>query len=217
MKRVFSVLRRKTGFVDLSIPLVAGVDQYRLKAAHNWDGTATTILTVGPYGYVDSELMNTVVPTVDHRPNAMRVMFKPSKYTVGTPLPDSATFWLQLFYVIGGVEQNAASATPPSAITMIGSANLPYTAMQAISGTAPNQGTLANATQIDLARSVENVTIENQGGADMFVAFDEGGPEFPVKSAKEMSTFHGTVSSVWVRGNATTVAFRMSFTNANPR
>jgi hypothetical protein len=220
MKRVFSVLRRKSGFVDISVPLVQGlgVEGYRFKASTNWDVAPTTLFTAGLYGYMDSELQATVVPTVDHRPDAMRVLFKPSKYTVsGNPLTDTGVFWLQLVYIVGNAEQNAASATPPSAITMISSVTLPYNSMQAIQGTAPNQGTLANATQIDLGRQVENVTIENQGGADMFVAFDEGGPEFAVKAGKDMHSFQGTVSSVWVRGSGSTVPFRMSFVNANPR
>jgi hypothetical protein len=213
MKRVFSVLRRKSGFVDMSVPVIAGVDGYRIKASTNWDGSFTTVLTSPSTGFIDSELRSTVVPTVDANPNAMRILFKPSKYS----LSDNGVLWLQLVFVIGGTEQNAASATPPSAVTMLSPVNLPYNAMQAIYGSAPNQGTLANATQIDLPRQMDNVNIANTGGADLFVAFDSEGPEFVVKSGTDTGSVYGTVSSLYVRGSGATVPFRMTFVNANPR
>lgn len=218
MKRVFSVLRRKNGLVDISVPMLAGVDQYRVKAAQNWDAATTTLVTAPATGYVDPEVAGMVL-TPDNNPNTVRIVLKPSKYTVGgSPLSDTGTFWLQVAFVIGGVEQNSASATPPSAITMIGSPSLPYNALQTISGTAPNQGTLANATQIDLPRQVENVQIENQSGTnDLMAAFEADGPEFPIKPGKVVESIFGTVSSLYVRGSGATVAFRMSFTYAVPK
>lgn len=213
MKRVFSVLRRKSGFVDLSLPLVDGVDGYRIKSATNWDAASTEVFTSSPYGFIDSELRSTVVPTMDSNPNAVRIIFKPSKYS----LSDNGVLWLQVAYVKAGVEQNSASATPPGAITMISPVGLPYNAMQALYGFAPSQTTLSASTQIDLGRQADNITIANTFGADLYAAFDSEGPEFVVQAGSSTGALQGTVSSIYVRGDGAAVPFRMTFVNANPR
>ncbi len=107
---------------------------------------------------------------------------------------------------------------------MISGVSLPDGAMQGIQGTAPNVATLALATQIDLPRQMDNVRITNlEATAVMKVAFSADGPELSIPGASgspgsnELASFQGTVSSVWVRGVSATAAFRMTFTNANPR
>lgn len=214
MKRVFSVLRRKPGFVDVLVPLVSGVDGYRIKAATNWDAASATVVTSGPYGYVDPELRDTVASTPDNRADAIRIVFKPSKYS----LSDTGPLWLQLAYVIGGVEQNAASATPPSAITLVGPTSAPYNAMQVFTGNAPNGAAFANALQIDLPRQVDNLKVSNTDDTTgLYVAFQEEGPEVPVSAGKEISSIYGTISSLWVRGSGASVPIVVTFSYANPR
>lgn len=217
MKRVFSVLRRKAGLIDIVIPRQAGVDQYRLKFATNWDQTKTAFLTVPPTGYLDPAVAN-LVHVPDNGDNC-RIVFKPSTYsgTLGATA-DTAALWLQVAFVIGGVEQNGASANPPSAITLVQAPGLAPTAMQALSGTAPNVANLGLSTQIDLPRMAENVQITNLGEtADLLVALAENGPEFRVPTGTPVTNMHGTVSSLWVRGDSATVDFQMTWTTANPR
>jgi len=210
--RLFSVPRRKAGMVDLITPIRSDVEGYRLKAASNFDGSFTTLLTAPVYGYVDPEVAGS--QHTSYGGENVRIIFKPSKYG----LSDTGALWLKLYFIIGGVEQTTAPNAPSAATLLSPIGGLPTT-MQGIQGATTVQSSVANSQQIDFPRLVENVHIRNLStGADLFVAFDAEGPEVQVKpQTQDLQGFMGTVSSIWVRSTSASAPFSMTFTYANPR
>lgn len=211
--RFFSVPRRKPGMVDLITPIRSGVDGYRIKSATNFDQAFTTVVTAPVHGYVDPEVAGN--QHTSYGGDNVRIIFKPSKYS----LTDTGALWLQVAFVIGGVEASAGPNAPSAPTLLSPLAGLP-TAMQVIAGVAPVAGSIATSQQVDFPRLVENLHIRNNGGGELFVAFDAEGPEFHIPagvSSSEMVGWSGTVSSMWVRATGSTAALSASFTFANPR
>ncbi len=208
MNRTFSVIRRRANLIDLTTPRVYGVDSYRLKWSDNFDGSFTTFLTVSNTGYLDS---NVNPYSVDAQPgSAVRMVFDPATFSI----PDTAHIWLQLWHVIGGVE------TQQSACTLI----LPEAAHKGVGlltlhGTAPSGADVSSSLQIDLPRLMTDFRFNNEEGAvDLFVAFEDGGPEMRVAHGKEpFSSYLATQGSVFVRGGGATAAFSLSCTAAFPK
>jgi hypothetical protein len=215
--RLFSILRRKPGFIHFTTPLLdsmaTGVVKYRLKTDTDPGGSfATVVTTVTNLGLVDPSVAGPQNPIQPGK--NVQILMKPSNYG----LPDSAYFWLKLVYV------NSADADmtdpAPSAATLI----LPPFVGNEQSGfnaTAPNQAALANSLRIDLPRQMSNFRVRNLSTTiPLYVAFQEGGPEIVVPgqaSSQESVGFEGLVSSIWVRGSGGTAAFSTQFTYANPR
>lgn len=208
--RLFSVFRRFPGFIDLLIRRRSGVDGYVVKAATNFDQSFSAVLTANTYGYIDPELRDFPIPP--HNSDDVRVVFRPSLHS----LSDTGMLWLQVAFTVGGVEQNAASADPPSAPTLVLPTDTAPTAMVGISGAAPAGANLAASLRIDLPSQGENFEILNRGSGDLFVSFDSSGPEFIVSQGDVIGDFYGTASSLWVRG-AASLPFTITFARAFPR
>lgn len=215
--RLFSILRRKPGFIHFTTPLLdsvaTGVVRYRLKTDTDPGGAfGTTVVTVTNTGLVDPAVAGPQNPIIPGR--TVQILMKPSNYG----LPDSAFFWLKLVYVnAAGVEMVSPA---PSAATLV----LPPFVGNEQSGfnaTAPNGAALANSLQIDLPRQMSNFRVRNLSTTiPLYIAFQEGGPEVVVPgqaSSQESIGFEGIVSSIWVRGSGGTAAFSAQFTYANPR
>jgi len=206
--RLFSILRRKVGLVDLIAPAQApstGVVQYRLKMDSTPTGSfSTNVMTVPRTGYVDPSVAGPqhVIQPGDN----VRVIFKPSNFG----LSDTAYFWVKLVYIDAA---NAEMVSPaPGAATLV---LPPYSGpvMSGFTATAPS-----SAAQIDLPRVMENFRIFNsESSTALAIAFQEGGPEVTVPAGKEISSFDGNVSSIWIHGVGGTAQFSASFTYAFPR
>lgn len=215
--RLFSVLRHKPGIVDMIIPNRPNVDGFIIKSAANWDGSFTALsgfpAKISPEsGWIDADLRGGAHVGMggDHT----RVIFKPSNHG----LSDTGPLWLQVACTVGGVEQTLPGTNGPGAPTLILGVNDAPTAMQAIAGTTRTLASLALADQIDFPRLVENVRIVNNGTNDISIAFNPEGPEVTIKgNGGELTGFHGTVSSIFVRTGTGTSAFTATFTIANPR
>lgn len=215
--RLFSILRRKPGFIHFVTPLVdfasTGVLKYRLKTDTDPGGTfSTVVLTTTNTGLVDASVSGPQNPIQPG--NTVQILIKPSNYS----LPDSAYFWLKLVYVDSS---NAEMTSPaPSAATLV---LPPFVGNEqaGFNATAPNGSDLAHALRIDLPRQMSNFRIRNLSTTvNLYVAFQEGGPEIIVPgqaSSQESVGFDGIVSSIWVRGSGATAAFSAQFTYANPR
>lgn len=211
--RLFSILRRKVGLIDLITPIRPTADlvvSYRLKTDVDPGGLfATTAITVPRTGFIDPAVASgqyNIVPGEN-----VRIIFKPSNFS----LPNEAAFWVKLVYVDGAGAEMVSPA--PSAATLVlppssGSAETGFTA------TAPNQASLAASLRLDLPRSMQNFRIRNIAAATaLFVAYEEGGPEFEVPFGTEVGSFFGSVTSLWVRGGGAVAKFTVSFSPAFPR
>lgn len=215
--RLFSILRRKPGFIHFVTPLLdpiaTGVVKYRLKTDTNPGGTFTTVVaTVTNLGLVDPAVAGPQNPIQPGK--NVQILMKPSNYG----LPDSAFFWLKLVYVDAGGSEMTNPA--PGAATLV----LPPfvgNEQSGFSATAPTGTTIADSLRIDLPRQMSNFRLKNLSATiPLFVAFQEGGPEITVPgqaSSQESIGFEGIVSSIWVRGSGGTAAFTTQFTYANPR
>lgn len=215
--RIFSILRRKPGFIHFTTPLLDSITTsvvgYRLKTDTDPGGTfGTTVVTVTNTGLIDPAVAGPQNPIQPG--NLVQILMKPSNYG----LPDSAYFWLKLVYVDSSGSEMLSPA--PSAATLV----LPPFVGNEQSGfnaTAPSGAALANSLQIDLPRQMSNFRVRNLSTTlPLYVAFQEGGPEVVVPgqaSSQESIGFDGLVSSIWVRGSGGTVAFSTQFTYANPR
>lgn len=211
--RLFSVLRRKAGLIDFITPIrpaSEGVESYRLKTDTNPFGAfATTVMTVPRTGKVDAGLegpQNVIQPGEN-----VRIIFKPSNYS----LPDSGAFWLKLVFVDAS---NAEMVSPaPSAATLF---LPPFSGpgMTGFNATAPSGASIANSVRLDLPRAMDEFRIRNlETATNLFVATDASGPEIVVPGGAETNTFHGLVSSIWIRGGGATAAFSAQFSYATPR
>jgi hypothetical protein len=214
--RLFSILRRKPGFVHFVTPILdsvsTGVAKYRLYTDSSPDfPSPTAVVTVTSNGLVDPAVagQTPIIPG-----NNVSIIMKPSNYG----LPDSAFFWLKLVYVDSGGSDMTSPA--PSAPTLV----LPPFVGNEQSGfnaTAPSESTIADSLRIDLPRQMSNFRIRNLSTTiDLYVAFQDGGPEIVVPgqaSSQESVGFDGLVSSIWVRGSSGSPAFSTQFTYANPR
>lgn len=193
--RLFSVLRRKAGLIDLITPILPPsslVEQYRIKTDTNPAGAfVTRVVTAPRTGMVDPDVaggQHVIQPGEN-----VRMIFKPSNFG----LSDNA-IWVKLVYVdSAGLE---LSTPAPSAPTLM----LPPVGGPELSGftvSVPNRASLATALRLDLPRAMENVRLLNlDTGVAIWVAFNEGGPEVKIPFGKELVGFHGTASSLFVRG-----------------
>jgi hypothetical protein len=213
--RLFSILRRKPGLIDFITPrrpFSDAVAQYSLRtdAAGNPLGAfATVVMTVGPNGMVDPDVQG---PQHVAQPgNNVRCIFKPSNFG----LSDTDAFWLKLVYVDSlGVDMPIPAASAATLILL--PPTMPF--MTGFNAIAPVGVAVANSVQVDLPRGMENFRIRNlDAGNPLYVATQEGGPEFVVPPGKENTSFYGLVSSFWVRSTGAPVAFSAQFVYANPR
>jgi len=215
--RLFSILRRKPGFIHFSTPLLdsiaTGVVRYRLKTDTDPGGSfGTTVATVTNTGLVDPAVAGPQNPIQPG--NNVQILMKPSNYG----LPDSAFFWLKLVYVNAAGSEMTNPA--PSAATLV---LPPFVGNEqaGFNATAPSQTSITDSLRIDLPRQMSNFRVRNLSTTiPLYVAFQEGGPEIVVPgqaSSQESIGFEGIVSSIWVRGSGGTAAFSAQFTYANPR
>jgi hypothetical protein len=82
-----------------------------------------------------------------------------------------------------------------------------------LSGTAPSAVSLATSLEIQLPMQVNNIQVQNTGGANLYVAFEPTGPEFvvyPLASAfTNLYETYPAASQIFVRGSGGTTTFNM--------
>lgn len=211
--RLFSILRRKPGFLDFSTPLLdaatTGVYGYRLKTDTDPGGAfGTVVVSVTNLGLVDSEVSGAQNPIIPG--NNVRILMKPSNHG----LSDAGYFWLKLVYLDSASAEMADPA--PSAATLILPPTAMWPALFGFNGTAPSAATIADSLRVDLP-SVENFQLRNTGSNPIYLSFQEGSPEILVPSAQLSQGFFGGVSSFWVRATGGTSTFSVEFSQPNFR
>jgi len=212
MNRTINVFRRRLGIIDLMVPLTAGVAEYRLKWAQNFDGIFAQIIAAPIYGFFDDSINRNTVDSQPSTGKSVRMTFNPATFLID----DTKSFWIQLWHFPAGgpeVQVSAASLVLPDGAHH-------GTGLITVQGTAPNAATSAGSLQLDLPGLMQDLRIFNQGGpTNLYVATEAGGAEQEVKPAPatQFTSATGTQGSLWVRGGGATVAFSATFTSAFPR
>ncbi len=82
-----------------------------------------------------------------------------------------------------------------------------------LNGTAPNKADLAHSLEIQLPMQVNDLQVQNNGGVDIYVAFEPTGPEFTVtplsSSFTNLKTIFQSTSQIFVRGNGSSSIFNV--------
>lgn len=212
MNRTLSVIRRRANIVDTLVPFVYGVAGYRLKWAANFDAAVwTTFLTATNVGYLDP-VVNPVVIEAQPTSGRVRIVFDPATYSI----PDTKSFWLELFHVAAGGAETQISA--PSLI-------LPDSAHHGIHqvtihGDAPNAADSTGSLQLDLPRLMGDFRIHVETvDRNLYVATEQDGAEQQLRpdTFPQSSNFSSTQGSLWVRGGGAVVTFSAIFTTAFPK
>jgi len=211
------LVERHQGVVDLAIRNRAGVVSYLVNAAVTLDAAyaGTTNMFSVPHGRdfrsptLQRNRKNLVAET---RRGLTRIAYDPVDYASVTVPGDSQISFVRI------AEVNFAGTTlpegpilvvPPPGFFVAGRATIPLT------GTAPNIAALpngtppANAMRIDLPKYADEITIFNDGGASLFIAFGLGQPEVEVPTATSLTFPEAGVSEVFLRGDGAAVAFRL--------
>lgn len=213
MNRTINLFRRRPNIVDLMVPVTAGVAEYRLKWAQNFDGAFAQIIASPIYGYFDDTINRGKVESQPSTGTSVRMTFDPATFSID----DTKSFWVQLWhYPPGGPEVQVSAASlvlPESAHHGVG--------VVTIGGTAPNAASSAGSLQLDLPRLMQDFRVFNQNGGatKLYVATEQSGPEQEVSPAPatQYTALMGTQGSIWIRGGGATCAFSATFTLAFPR
>ena len=210
MKRLFSVRRRRTKYVDIYAALPDGVDQWRMKWAQNFTDAFVTMFTSSRVGFLDPNLD---IGRVDSQPlqNDVRMVFDPTSYSID----DESSFWLQLVPVTGGVEGT------PGAPTLVVPDRLAHQSrLLVLAGTAPAAATSAGAQQLDLPLLFDLRVTNVDTGRDLLFGVESGGREFVIPKGNQYVASLGevgAVSRVYIRSAGGTCAFTLSGTIAHHR
>jgi len=213
MNRTINVFRRRPNIVDMMVPVTAGVAEYRLKWAQNFDGVFAQIIGAPVTGFYDDTINRGTVDSQPSTGTSVRMTFNPATFAID----DTKSFWLQLFHFPSGGPEVAVSAPslllPESAHHGVG--------IVTIQGNAPSAVSSAGALQLDLPRLMQDFRIVNQdpGASILFLSTEQSGPEQQIKPApaSPYSNWSGTQGSIWVRGGGAIVPFSATFTSAFPR
>jgi hypothetical protein len=213
MNRTLSVIRRRTNLVDVVVPIVAGVDKYRLKWNANFDGVFAQFIDSSNVGFLDAAI-NQAVIEVQQTTGRVRIVFNPATYGI----PDAQHFWMELWHVAPGGAETQMSA--PSLVLPEGAHHGIH--QVTIHGFAPNGADVTHSLQIDLPRLMSDFRIHNEaviGGNNLFVASEENGAEQQLQpdTFPQYTSFSSTQGSLWVRGGGGDVPFSAIFTMSFPR
>ena len=234
MARYLSLYRRRPNLVDINLqsgpyaPMAIGLGagkvakSYDFYVSSNFDGSFTKFHHVPASGGYTSPALSAPGHSIafdgeqfsqSRTPYLTRFRFAPSDYT-GAGLPfttagvtDLTPLWIQL--VQNNLDGTTNSATAPHLI-------LPYSSVPnrtvLLAGTAPSETSLATSLEIQLPMQVNNIQVQNNGGAILYVAFEPTGPEFVVNPSTggadiNLYTAYNVSSQLFVRGNGAGTPF----------
>ncbi len=237
MARYLSLYRRRPNLVDVNLQsgpgsLVvtspeprANAVSYDFQVAQNFDGAYTTFqnVPVAGYGSPTANLPGHNIAFDGEQfsrqriPYLTRFKFAPSDYMVGglvnavftaVGVSDLTPLWIRT------VQNNAdgTSNSPDSGMLILPYSSTPNRTIM-LSGSAPNQGSLASSLEIQLPMQVNNIQIQNNGGAIIYVAFEPTGPEFTLNPLsgdfENLYETYPSSSQLFVRGDSASVPFNL--------
>lgn len=205
MPRSISVTRRKPNLVDLNIRRRSGVVGFEFGAATNFDAAFTAFQYVSNDGTqkldtsASPRSVNVPIPGSQHR-DLVRFVFDPTVYTATVPAVDDTTpFFIRVRPQLASGAFGAYEAmhllmpfnpSPHRAI------NLHGTVAQAVS--------LAGSLEIQFPAQCNDIEISNDGGADLWIAFERPGVEFRLQPAtsifKSLEQFITSPYQIFLRG-----------------
>lgn len=212
MARSLSLLRRRANLVDLSLQARPGVASYQFWWAANFDGAPALFETVPAAGKRSKTVAEFGYGDGNYR-GQTRFLFNPADYS---GLDDSKPLWLQI--------------KPVSSAGVVGAAEalhlvLPYSSQPnrpvVLQGGVPAGAGIANSLELQLPAQCWNPQVQVDGTADLYLAFEPGGPEYRVPSLQNEYTTLGTTyasfSQLFLRGQGgSTVISLMASLRNNP-
>lgn len=196
MAKTISVYRRRTDLVDLWVAQRDGIVAYTFKVSVNFDIAPVAVQVVPRDGFRSPNAFD-AGPSEGFR-GRTRFIFKPSDYG----LDDTKPMWMKIAPVAAD-----GSVGADEAFHMI----LPYSSQPRrpviLNGTAPVGATVADSLELNLPAQCQNLEFQNNGGADIFVAFERGGAEYQVEPLSSgftnLSMVYPCFSQLFVRGGST--------------
>lgn len=209
MARTFSVNRRRVNVIDLFINNRPGVAAYQFKYAPNFDAPFSIFETVPYYGKKSISVISGALDSEQFK-NKTRFTFAPSDYA----LNDLDPMYIRVATVstsgVVGADEGIQMVMPFSSQTM-----RPIV----LKGNAPSGASLSDSLEINLPMQVTNMNIQNNGAADLYVAFEPTGAEFLVKPAVptglNVIMNYPSYSQIFVRGSGAITEFNAILTLRN--
>lgn len=220
MPRSISVVRRRTGLVDLTVRQRPGKIGFRFGAAANFDVAFTTFQVVPNHGFKTPDIPDSdAVGAIGSQfRDQVRFLFNPGFYTASVAAVRDDKPW---FIRLEAQNPDGTFDAPEAMHMIMPFGSTPLRAVQ-LSGTVPSGADLTASLEIQLPMLCDDFEIQNDGAADMYVAFERGavvGPEYrvPPLSAQFMnlSKTLTNVSQVFMRGNGGTTTISAIFTAKN--
>lgn len=208
MAKSLSVYRRRAGLVDLFLVSRTGAKSYTFKASTNFDLAAVAVQSVPQDGFRSPTAFDSGVS--DGFRGRTRFTFNPTDYG----LDDTKPIWLRFQQV--NVDGTVGA---DEAFHLIPPYNPQGRKAVVIAGSAPNGASIAASLELQLPHQMQGMELQNNGGQDLYVAFEPGGPEFKVAPLStgftNLSINYPTVSQLFVRGNGAAVAFAAVMSDRN--
>lgn len=209
MARTFSVYRRRQNLVDLFINRRANVASYQFKVATNFDIGFSLFDTIPVRGKKSATVLDSGL-VGEQFATKTRFLFNPNDYSID----DSKPFYTRVTPVFTdgslGTEEGIQFVLPYNT-----QPNRPII----VRGTAPNQASLSTSLEINLPNQVNNMSIQVNGTANLYVAFEPTGAEykiFPVSPlGMDLVMNLPSFSQLFVRGDAATTEFNAILTLRN--
>lgn len=220
MPRSISIVRRRVGYVDLQLPKRDGQTGFRFSAASNFDAAFTAFQVVPNHGFRSTSLKQDVRGNLGNQARGhVRFLFNPADYTAAVAaVRDDVPIFIRV-----EARNPDGSFEAPEAMHML----LPYTPGPnppiLLRGTVPSGADISASLEIQLPYLCNDWEIQNDGAADMFIAFDRGattaGPEYRLQPAstvfRSFEQIYTTVSQLFLRGSGGSTTISAVFTGKN--
>jgi hypothetical protein len=215
MARSISCVTRKTNLIGLVVPERPGKIGFRFSFAVNFDAAFTALQVVPNHGFRSVSVPPTAFGNGTPFKNQVGFIFRPSDYTATIPaMIDGIPLYLR-------VEAQNPSGTfdSPEAMHLVlpnrNDPNAPFM----LRGTVPNAANLAASLEIQLPGRNFNWRIKVDGGSNLEVALDPGGPEYVVlpepTTGRSYEQVYSSISQLFLRGAGGTSNISSTFTLGN--
>jgi hypothetical protein len=200
MAKTISVYRRRADLVDLWVAQRDNVRAFVFKYAANFDVGAAAFQTVPRDGFRSPGAFDAGVSEAFR--GRCRFTFKPADYGID----DTKPMWLRIAPVA-----TDGSVGADEAFHLV----LPYSSQPrravVVSGSAAAGADVSASTELNLPMQCQNLELQNNGAADLFVAFEKGGAEYQVEPLStgftNLSMVYPCFSQLFVRGSGGAVGF----------
>jgi hypothetical protein len=200
---------RRLGLVDMYWPVRYGVKSYILKAASNFDAVFGTFANVPATGYKSKSVVNNRFDMSQYR-DKTRITFSPIDFHID----DLKPIWMR----IAPINFNGVVGADESIHLILPYSTEPKRAV-ILNGTVPPAASISGSLELNLPQQCFNPVIQNDGGVDLYIAFEATGSEFRISPLSTSHTMfistHTTFSQVFLRGLNASTKISADFTLRN--